>query len=111
MVTRSVAQRRGITATRSTSRIRLLSTCAAARQRGNGQNGTTPGLWKNTGFVYSKTKGRPKCDAARTGSTFLDVVLATTIGAVIAAFFMYVGMRGCRNLYHVISNLVGWPFL
>jgi hypothetical protein len=41
----------------------------------------------------------------------LEVVIATGITLPAVAFLFYGGVRACKNLFHVIGSLVGWPFL
>jgi|GEM_PF-2649891 len=47
----------------------------------------------------------------RYGVASIEVVLATATSFVTAVFLAGAGIRACRNLYHTIANLVGWPFM
>lgn len=47
----------------------------------------------------------------RSGVASIEVVLATATSFVTAVFLAGAGIRACRNLYHTIANLVGWPFM
>lgn len=47
----------------------------------------------------------------RLGVASIEVVLATATSFATAALLAGAGIRACRNLYHTIANLVGWPFL
>lgn len=47
----------------------------------------------------------------RFGVASIEVVLATATSFVTATLLAGAGIRACRNLYHTIANLVGWPFL
>lgn len=46
----------------------------------------------------------------RRGMASLEVVLATGVTFPVVGGMFYLGVRACRNLFHVIGNLVGWPF-
>jgi len=41
----------------------------------------------------------------------LEAVMATGLVLPLAVLMMAMGSRACRMLYHVIGNLVGWPYL
>ena len=51
------------------------------------------------------------CKRVRRAAASIEAVMATAVSFTAASLLAYNGMRACRNLYHAIANLVGWPFL
>jgi hypothetical protein len=47
----------------------------------------------------------------RRGTASLEAILTIGIVVPIAYALMVLGMRACRQLFHVIGTLVGWPYL
>ncbi len=47
----------------------------------------------------------------RRGMASMEAVMATGVSMPFAAALFYMGLRACKNLYHVCGSLVGWPYL
>lgn len=54
---------------------------------------------------------RPVDSPDRSAVAMVEVVLAATVGLIISGLLVHFGVIACRNLHHVIANLVGWPYL
>jgi hypothetical protein len=54
---------------------------------------------------------RRQTESVRRGLAALEVVLATGITMPVVFALAYLGVRACKNLFHVISTLVDWPLL
>ena len=47
----------------------------------------------------------------RRAAASVEVVIATGMSFSASAVLAYHGMRACRNLFHVVSNLIGLPHM
>lgn len=54
-------------------------------------------------------KSRPR--HYRKAAASIEVVLATAVSFTASSLLAYQGMKACRNLFHAVANLVGWPYL
>lgn len=59
----------------------------------------------------SQVKAKCRRNGLRRAAASIEVVMATAVSFTAASLLAYNGMRACRNLYHAVANLVGWPFL
>jgi hypothetical protein len=41
----------------------------------------------------------------------MEAVLATGLSMPVVVGLFYLGVRACRGLYFLVSNLVGWPHM
>lgn len=58
-----------------------------------------------------RTRQKKRAQVRRRAAATVEVVMATAFGFSAASLLAYQGMRACRNLFHVIGTMVGWPHL